>query len=64
LLSWITALTLTPFLCHLLFNKYEQKSLLSKQDNTGEAADPYHGFVYEVYRKILTFMLHNRGKTT
>lgn len=63
LLSWITALTLTPFLCHLLFNKYEQKSLLSKQDNTGEAADPYHGFVYEVYRKILTFMLHNRGKT-
>ncbi len=63
LLSWITALTLTPFLCHLLFNKHEQKSLLSKQDNAGEAVDPYHGFVYEVYRKILTFMLHNRGKT-
>ncbi len=63
LLSWITALTLTPFLCHLLFNKHEQQSQLSQKNNAGEAADPYHGFIYEVYRKVLTFMLRRRGKT-
>lgn len=62
LLSWITALTLTPFLCHLLFNKHEEKSLKNNQ-NADTEADPYHGLLYDVYRKILTLMLHNRGKT-
>lgn len=60
-LSWVTALTLTPFLCHLLFNKHEKKSLTSS--SKGEDSDPYHGLLYDIYRKVLTVMLHNRGKT-
>jgi multidrug efflux pump subunit AcrB len=55
LFSWFTALTLTPFLCHLLFNKHEQAA--------DEASEPYKGFMYDVYRSGLSFMLANRGKT-
>lgn len=58
LLSWITALTLTPFLCHMLFNKHEQHSLDSSKDT-----EPYKGAIYDFYRKGLTFMLQNRGLT-
>jgi multidrug efflux pump subunit AcrB len=61
LLSWLTALTLTPFLCHLLFEKHEKMSLTAKKDDA--EADPYHGLLYDVYRKVLSTMLHNRGKT-
>jgi multidrug efflux pump subunit AcrB len=58
LLSWITALTLTPFLCHMLFNKHEQQSVDSSVDNV-----PYQGFLYDAYRKVLSVMLHYRGVT-
>ena len=58
LLSWITALTLTPFLCHMLFNKHEQHSLDSSKDT-----EPYKGFIYDLYRQGLTLMLYNRGAT-
>jgi multidrug efflux pump subunit AcrB len=58
LLSWVTALTLTPFLCHLLFSKHEQKSLNKQADS-----EPYQGILYDAYRKILGLMLHYRGTT-
>jgi multidrug efflux pump subunit AcrB len=58
LLSWITALTLTPFLCHLLFNKHEQHSADDSKDT-----EPCKGFLYDVYRKVLALMLHHRGVT-
>lgn len=58
LLSWITALTLTPFLCHLLFNKHEQHSADDSKDT-----EPYKGFLYDVYRKVLAVLLHHRGVT-
>lgn len=53
-LSWITALTLTPFLCNLFFRR---------QENLGEASDPYHGLLYEMYRTALTWMLRYRLAT-
>jgi len=53
-LSWITALTLTPFLCNLFFRR---------QENTGESSDPYHGLLYELYRTTLTVMLRYRLTT-
>ncbi|WP_430462674.1 efflux RND transporter permease subunit [Thalassolituus sp. LLYu03] len=56
LFSWITAITLTPFLCHLLFA--ETPATDGETD-----ADPYHGFLYDVYRVCLRFMLANRGLT-
>lgn len=58
LLSWITALTLTPFLCHMLFSKHEQHSLDSSKDT-----EPYKGFIYDLYRQGLTLMLYHRGIT-
>ena len=54
LFSWITAITLTPFLCHLLFRE---------QPETAQDSDPYHGFVYDLYRTLLKLMLHRRGLT-
>jgi multidrug efflux pump subunit AcrB len=58
LLSWITALTLTPFLCHLLFKEHEQHRTDGSQDS-----EPYKGFLYDVYRKVLALMLHHRRMT-
>ncbi len=53
-LSWITALTLTPFLCNLLFH----------ENPTGQSeSDPYKGLLYDLYRTTLTYMLNNRGIT-
>ncbi len=54
LFSWITAITLTPFLCHLL---------LKEQPQTAQDSDPYHGFMYDLYRTLLQRMLHHRGLT-
>ena len=53
-LSWVTALTLTPFLCNLFFRR---------QENPGEASDPYHGLLYDLYRRTLTLMLRYRLTT-
>ncbi|MBM95186.1 MAG: MFS transporter [Oceanospirillaceae bacterium] len=66
--SWITALTLTPFLCHLLFRKDEQPRLMAttnSQSDDADAADndPYKGGMYSLYRSLLGFMLANRGIT-
>lgn len=54
LLSWVTAITLTPFLCDLLFRNAPAGN---------EEADPYHGFLYDLYRNGLKFMLAKRGLT-
>ncbi|OUL58144.1 efflux RND transporter permease subunit [Pseudoalteromonas ulvae] len=54
LLSWFTAITLTPFFAHLLF----RDTVTSQQ-----SADPYQGFIYDVYKRVLHTSLHYR-KTT
>ena len=64
-LSWITALTLTPFLCSLLFKKDEQPRLVTaaSSDHQDEDNDPYKGGLYSVYRVILGFILKQRALT-
>lgn len=67
-LSWITALTLTPFLCNLLFKKDEQPRLMAtpSSENADTAADdndPYKGAMYSLYGTILSFMLRQRALT-
>lgn len=53
LLSWVTALTLTPFFASLFFKREEAKA--------AEAApELYQGVVFDVYRGILTFVLRYR----
>ncbi|GEA58854.1 efflux RND transporter permease subunit [Vibrio comitans] len=48
LLSWFTAISLTPFFANLFF-KETKKSVIGSDRN----ADPYSGFVFTLYRKAL-----------
>lgn len=47
-LSWITAITLTPFFCDLFF-----KETVKNGDSNQEMKDPYAGFVFTVYKWLL-----------
>ena len=57
LISWILAITLTPFFCFLIFK--EKKNT----NNESEESDPYAGAVYRAYRRILHLSLHFRWAT-
>ena len=58
LLSWITAITLTPFFANLMFKENEFKNEEGQEDE-----DPYKGFIFKGYKAILDLALHFR-KTT
>lgn len=56
LLSWVTAITLTPFFANLLF----------KEKNDDEAStkdDPYQGIIFNVYKILLSLALKHRVVT-
>ncbi|WP_261904301.1 efflux RND transporter permease subunit [Vibrio fortis] len=53
-LSWITALTLTPFLADLM---------LKEEDKTGTDEDPYKGVLFVVFGAMLKFALRFRWLT-
>ncbi|WP_434763064.1 efflux RND transporter permease subunit [Vibrio fortis] len=53
-LSWITALTLTPFLADLM---------LKEEDKTGTDEDPYKGILFVVFGTMLKFALRFRWLT-
>lgn len=55
-ISWITAMTLTPFFCNLLFKDG------IKQDSD-EAVDPYKGWLFTFYRSVLTLAIRFRVVT-
>ena len=57
LLSWITAITLTPFFCDLFF----KESITAGTDDAGE--DPYKGFLFAGYKWLLDKALHFRWIT-
>ncbi len=52
-LSWILAITLTPFFCHLIF-KDPGEALV------GSEADPYKGGFFVAYRGLLSLALRHR----
>jgi multidrug efflux pump subunit AcrB len=54
-LSWVTAITLTPFFASLLFR--------DGATTGAEPSDPYRGIVFVTYRKLLDTALHFRGLT-
>ncbi len=58
LLSWITAITLTPFFANLMFKENEFKNEEGQEDE-----DPYKGFIFNGYKAILDLALHFK-KTT
>ncbi|MDX5406875.1 MAG: efflux RND transporter permease subunit [Chromatiaceae bacterium] len=55
LLSWVTAITLTPFFASLLF-----KDAPAEQ---GEPAQLYQGIIFTLYRKLLWLALRQRALT-
>jgi multidrug efflux pump subunit AcrB len=54
-LSWVFAMTLTPFFCYLMFR--EQTAAADKE------VDPYKGFAYQAYKALLHLCLRFRWLT-
>lgn len=54
-ISWITAMTLTPFFCHLMFKDGEVSS--------DENEDPYKGWIFQLYRGCLNLAMRFRAIT-
>ncbi|EOX4215342.1 efflux RND transporter permease subunit VexK [Vibrio cholerae] len=50
MLSWFTAISLTPFFADLFFRG-------QKAPANGEESDPYQGFIFVVYRRFLEFCM-------
>ncbi|EHK2921911.1 multidrug efflux RND transporter permease subunit VmeV [Vibrio parahaemolyticus] len=55
-LSWVTAITLTPFLADLLLKEEEK-------DTNGEEENPYKGWLFVVFGALLKFSLRFRWMT-
>lgn len=62
MISWLLAITLTPFFASLLFKELseEQKQVTLSAQNE---ADPYRGVVYQIYKSILLLALRFRWVT-
>jgi len=56
LLSWVTAITLTPFFASLLFKAEPQASSPAEIE-----AELYRGVIFNVYRRALTLVLTHRA---
>ena len=57
-LSWVLAITITPFLCYLMF-----KEEISNGLDSDEQVDPYKGVFYNLYRGLLHITLRFRYLT-
>ncbi|NGZ68996.1 efflux RND transporter permease subunit [Vibrio aestuarianus subsp. cardii] len=53
-ISWFTAMTITPFFCHLLFKDGEALAA---------AEDTYQGFIFNAYRSLLNVAMRFRKST-
>ncbi|WP_375750070.1 efflux RND transporter permease subunit [Vibrio sp. HN007] len=57
-ISWITAMTLTPFICHTLF-----KEQTDTENGDLTQVDPYKGWFFTLYRAFLKLAVRFRGLT-
>ena len=55
-LSWVFAITLTPFFCYLMFKE-------EKTADDGTPVDPYKGIVYQTYKGLLHICMRFRWTT-
>jgi multidrug efflux pump subunit AcrB len=58
-LSWFTAITLTPFFCDLFF----KEEIHDAQASDEEQDDPYKGALFVAYKKLLDVCMRQRGLT-
>ncbi|TKF19771.1 efflux RND transporter permease subunit [Vibrio genomosp. F6] len=56
MLSWFTAISLTPFFADIFFKG-------QKTPEQGEDSDPYNGMVFVVYKNFLEFCMHKAWLT-
>ena len=59
LLSWFTAMTLTPFFCDMFF----KEEIQTAQDSDEEQEDPYKGALFVAYKKLLDLCMRRRAFT-
>ncbi|WP_027671341.1 efflux RND transporter permease subunit [Rheinheimera baltica] len=59
LLSWVTAITLTPFFASILFKDKTQPDAVEQDNND----DIYQGVIFNVYRALLHGAMRYRGLT-
>ena len=62
LLSWLTAITLTPFFADLMFKETAGQGALNKAENQEEQA-LYQGALFNAYKSLLTLCMTHRIKT-
>ena len=62
MISWVLAITLTPFLASLMFSE-PKKSEIEAANEQQEEIDPYKGFMYQIYKWVLLFTLRWRWVT-
>jgi len=61
LLSWVTAITLTPFFAHIMFKETQKSSQEQREAHTDE--DPYQGAIFNGYKALLTLCMKHRTIT-
>ena len=59
-LSWVTAITITPFLADILFKNTKSSS---SNDENKEPEDPYKGAFFNAYKALLDFTMRFRALT-
>ena len=59
-LSWITAITITPFFCNMLFKDGSGGQATSHGEMNGEMNDPYKGMFFVFYKGLLSFCMRFR----
>lgn len=62
MISWLFAITLTPFFASILFKELSKEERAAAQDSE-EESDPYRGIVYQIYKGILLLALRFRWIT-
>ncbi|WP_053979955.1 efflux RND transporter permease subunit [Marinagarivorans algicola] len=65
LLSWILAITITPFFCFLMFKRDERNNSTQQQALTApnNQDTPYKGRLFQLYSTFLNICLHYRWAT-
>ncbi|HBL86957.1 MAG TPA: MFS transporter, partial [Alcanivorax sp.] len=60
MLSWVVAITLTPFFGHLIFSRDRDGS---ENDDGDQGEDPYKGRFFQLYRRLLGKAIRHRVVT-
>ncbi len=62
MISWLFAITLTPFFASILFKELSDEERAAARDSE-EEIDPYRGIIYQIYKGILLLALRFRWIT-